>query len=99
MSRESRSYVSAQRCLSVAALINCAVTRTRLPERCTDPSTIASACSSRAITGSGLFVPYVLHRRTPRDHLHTSHSRQISGQRLSHAVGKVILFGVAGQIL
>src|SRR2546426_6692780 len=42
---------------AVAASINCAVTRTRLPERATVPSTTPSTFNSRAISGSVLRVP------------------------------------------
>jgi hypothetical protein len=53
MSRELRSKVSAQRCLSSRASINCAVIRTRSPERDTEPSITASTFRRRPISGVG----------------------------------------------
>jgi len=53
----SRSYVSAQRCLSVGPYSDCAVIRTRCPERVADPSTMPSTFRSRAISGRLLLTP------------------------------------------
>src|SRR5437016_4174892 len=53
ISRRSRSYSSAQRWRSARASTNCAVTRTRLLERDTEPSTTASTLKARAMSGSG----------------------------------------------
>ena len=51
------SKLCAQRCLSLRVSISWAVMRTRSPDRTTDPSTMASTLSSRAICASGLRVP------------------------------------------
>jgi hypothetical protein len=57
-SRELRSKVFAQRCLSARASINCAVILTLSPDRDTEPSTTASTFSFSAMSGvGGRFLP------------------------------------------
>jgi hypothetical protein len=53
----SRSKVSDQRWASVAASISCALIRTRLPARCTPPSSTVPTPSSAAISRMGLVDP------------------------------------------
>ena len=50
-SARSRSYLSAQTCVSLRASINWALTRTRFAERCTLPSRTCATFSACAISG------------------------------------------------
>ena len=87
------------RSLSAGARINCAVIRTRSPERWTVPSMIPSTLSSRAISGSAFSVFIVAYDRCARDHLHGANLRQICDQGISHAIREVFLRGISGKSL
>ena len=49
--------------------------------------------------GQRLLACFVLHCRVAGDYVQTLYSRQNSRQRLGHAIGEVVLGGIAGEVL
>ena len=85
--------------VSSRPLIRLAVIRTLSPARTTEPSMIASTCSSRAMVGTGFRA--VLYCMTDVREITRSAADlgEVGNELLGHPVGEVLLVRVAGQIL
>ena len=88
-SDKSRSYFSAQIWVSLRASINCALTRTRLAERCTLPSNTCATFKACAISGSLRFSLFlILHHTGATDHFQVSDFCEVSQNLVLDPVGK-----------
>ena len=80
----------------LAPLISLTVICTMSVAPATEPSMMASTCSSRAMVGTG-FRALRAHDGRARDHAESADHGEVSSEPLGHAVGEVFLVGVAGQ--
>src|ERR1700733_6665234 len=71
---------------------------TRLAVRSMEPSRMPSTLSSRAMSGRGRLTPFVLHRRSAGDDAEAAVLCQYSDEFVGHAVGEVVLGGVAREV-
>jgi hypothetical protein len=73
--------------------------RTESPERTMEPSTMASTSSSRAMSGSGRREPLSAMTEVRETTRRLGIRGKLSDKLVGHAVGEVLLAGVAGEVL
>ena len=85
--------------MSVDTWINCAVTRTRSPACVTVPFHHGVDVQLPPDLLDALLRPEVPHHRGARRDAEGPDLREIGDQGIGQAVGKVLLFGIAGEVL